>query len=187
MMTSKVLVMLSKLEVNMRITMITLAFCLIANSQLIYSQESDWMEKVNEIQLLSHTYDDVVGILGTPLKYGDETRSLGETFAHKDGEFHAVFASGRCVTTDYSFGKPIGWLVPSWTVILVWFDSKKPLKPASLGLKLDRFRKYEVKDNPGSFVFEDEEAGVSFTVDREGLTNSIEFSPPKKLRHLHCK
>src|SRR5215203_3442292 len=92
-----------------------------------FSQEFEWLKKMKQVNLLSDTYEDVIKIFGKPID-GTSENELAEYFDIKEGRVFAGFESGECVITPYSNGKPIGWKVPSFTVISLSIRFNKRIK-----------------------------------------------------------
>ncbi|MGB7208365.1 MAG: hypothetical protein WBD27_06885 [Pyrinomonadaceae bacterium] len=149
------------------------------------AQDLKWMKKIKQVRLFSHSYDDVIRIMGKPID-GSDQRELSEYFDIDEGRVFVEFASGLCVVTPYSEGKPIGWKVPEWTAISMSFTPNKPFNPRKLTFDTSGFRKYPVSDVPGAFVYENDEIGIDFSVTRKGKVGNVGFYPSSKFDHLRC-
>src|SRR5687768_14324811 len=97
------------------------------------AQSAEWLRRLEQVRLLTHTYEDILRILGRPS--GSSERRLIKSFQSKHGRFVAVFASGQCVISDSGAGRPNGWKVPAWTVISVSFAPKKYIEKSKLPFK----------------------------------------------------
>lgn len=150
-----------------------------------HASEPRWFAKMLEVKLLEHNYADVLRILGQP-NDGTSEPELSEYFNAPEGRYFVYFSSGLCVTPDYSGGEPIGWKVPQYTAISISFTLTKKIKPKKLGLDLRPFRKYEISDVPGAFIFENDHLGIEVGVKRNGFVEIVSFQPPKSKVHLHC-
>lgn len=155
-----------------------------------FSQDFDWLKKMKQIHLLSDTYEDVLKVFGNPID-GTSQRELSEYFDIKEGRVFAHFASGECVVAPDSNGRLTGWKVPAYTVIELSFSPNERMKlkkfAKELKLNLKSFRSYEIYDVPGAFIYENDKIGMSFSVDRKGKVESINFYPPEKLDYLYCR
>ena len=160
------------------------------------AQDPQWLAKMKQVKLLSHTYDDVLKILGKPSDDTEE-KSLIETFDFKQGEMTVLFASGQCLVTPYSDGKPLGWKVPEHTVIEAEFSFEKHLKPKNLKIDLDGFTRTPVKQSPdltpddnrrASFLFEwsNDDLGIDL-FEEYGKISQVTFRPSKQFDYLDCK
>jgi hypothetical protein len=165
-------------------------FCFLLVILFVYTSASgqahEWRQKIAQIRLLEHTYDDVVRILGKPIDRSGE-RKFGAYFDLKVGRVFAVFESGNCVVTPYSNGKPIGWRVPRWTVTRIGFEPYKPISPKTLLVEFQNFRKFPVEDMPGLFSYENDELGIKYSLNDDGKIVDIAYYPATRFQHLHCE
>lgn len=145
----------------------------------------EWYETIKKIKLLSSTDEDIAKLFRKPVRVSSE-RKYAEYVDTSDGRFFFGYASGLCVVTEYSAGKPMGWKVPEWTVIDMSFTPLKGFKPRRLPFSSAGFRSYEVHDVPGAYVHESDALGISYSVHRNGKVESISFDPPVSMNHLHC-
>lgn len=170
-------------------TIFTALFLIIFTSN-VFSQKSEWLEKMQQVKLLSTNYEDVIKIFGNPID-GTYERELSEYFDIKEGRVFALFALGECVVTSYSDGKPIGWKVPAYTITDLSFTPNKRIKlkdfTKQMKLNLADFRSYEISDVPRAFVYENDKIGLDFVIDRKGKVEGISFQPPEALDYLYCQ
>lgn len=167
-------------------SIVLLGFFILLADRSSYPQSENWLSKLNRIQLLADTYDDVVEFLGEPEKKIGEPRSYGEDFQIDEGSVFVVFASGKCVRSPDT-GKLVGWRVPEWTAILIMFFPDKPFTPESAGFRESDFRKSPVDNFPVAFEWENEDKGIILFVRSDGTVKSLQLSPPKSQYHRHCR
>lgn len=162
-----------------------IVFVLFSLAGYLQAGEPRWLSKMREVKLLEHNYADVLKILGQPSDGTSEPAYL-ESFDAIEGRYYVQFETGRCVITDYSNGGPIGWKVPEFTALSISFRPKGKIKPTKLGFDLGSFRKYEISDIPGAYIFENNDLGIDLGIKRNGYLEEVGFQPPKSKRHLHC-
>jgi hypothetical protein len=151
-----------------------------------FCQELSSLQKIKQVELLYDKYDDVIRIMGNPSRKRGP-KELIEHFDLKDGQVNAIFESGRCVLTEYSDGKPLGWKVPEWTISDISFRPRKRVSPRKLGLETKGFDRVPIADVPGAFIFRNEDLGMEYSVTREGKVYEISFFPAKKFDYLLCQ
>lgn len=166
-----------------RLAIVIVVF-MIANSTA-FSQNSDWLVKMNKIHLLTDKYDEVIKVLGDPVG-GSKEKKLSAYFNLPEGRIFVGFASGLCVVTPYSDGKPIGWNVPEWTVIEMSFTPNKPLSRKMIPFDLTTFRKSPFRDSPGAYMLANRELGIDLSMNSKGKITLVGFSPTQKLESMHC-
>ena len=149
------------------------------------AQPSEVIAKMKRLTILSSSYEDVIKIFGTPVD-GTAEKQLSEYFDSLDGRVFVEFASGLCVATAYSDGRPIGWKVPEGTVIGMTYRPKNRITPRELGAKFVGFKKTGVADRPRVFIFRNDRLGVEYVVDAKGQIESISYFPRSSLTRLHC-
>ena len=142
----------------------------------------DWYASVNRFTLLVSGYEDVSKTFGRPAKAIGE-RKYSEYIESPEGRFHVSYETGKCVENH---GNRIGWKVPEWTVIELSFIPRKPIEPRQLPFELNGFRSYPISDVPGAFVYENDDVGISYDLNRKRKVEVISFYPPTSMKHLHC-
>lgn len=170
----------------MRLRIIVLLVLSLFLANEVIAKDPSWLKKMREIRLLVDKYEDVIRILGTP---GDKTveRELSEYFDFPEGRLWVGFATGQCVVTPYSEGKPIGWLVPPYTVIDISFSPDRWIEPKNLGIKnFNGFTAMPIHEGREGIEYVNDELGVDYTVNR-GKIQDITFRPAKKYDYLLCK
>lgn len=172
---------------------------LLFSTNLVSAKDPEWLRKMKQVKLLSDSYDDVIKIMGKPVD-GSSEKELSEYFDFDGGRMFVLFASGLCVVTPYSEGKPIGWKVPEYTVIELSFSPDKHINPKKSFINLKGFTKKPVKyaedysdgatpdDHrraPFLFEYENDELGISY-FEEYGKISDITFYPSKQFDYLHC-
>lgn len=147
--------------------------------------EPEWLTKMKQVRLLSDARNDVFRIFGKEVNDNSEIK-LSASFELEDGQVFVVFASGLCLATADSDGKPIGWKVPVGTVTSISYTPYKPIKPKKLPFDLARFKKDRIEDSVSAYFYDDPEQGINLTVNSKGKIESIGFYPPSKFDYLLC-
>ncbi len=145
----------------------------------LFAQEASLVKKMKSIEILKATRIDIERIFGRP----EHSESpYYHTFKFREGTMNVEYAAGPCNVT-----KRKGWNVPEFTVTSLFLTLSKHLSAQELGLSSIGFRKYPIKDVPGAFVFENEAAGMEYTLTSKRYIESVSFSPKKKYDDLYCE
>lgn len=158
--------------------MSTVIFILILMTGSVSAQQPDWFKKIRAIKLLEASRADVIKLFG---ESKDDINDYNPQYQLIEGEMNIEYSRGLCGPDN-----KIGWNVPEYTVTRIFFFPSIRIKPNSLRLKLTEFRKYEVSDSPGFFVYESDKLGLYFNVKKDGSISSFEFRPSDKYNNLFC-
>lgn len=112
--------------------------------------------------------------------FGPSSGPYDATYTLQDGVLFVEYSSGPC-TPD----RKGGWNVPAYTVVSVRFEPKSKKRFASLKLDLSKFRKAVGKHVGGVTYYTNEEAGITYEVQR-GRVDAIEYLPAKRHHSLLC-
>ena len=165
-----------------RIVLCLILLLFLAN--VVMSEESEWLTKMKQINLLSHNRGDVIKLLGNPVD--DKKESYLWYYDFDEGRMAVLYESGGCVITQESNGKPIGWKVPEWTVIEVSFSPDDWINPKKLNVNFKGFSSKPIYDEPNAVEYVNDNMGIEYTVN-EGKIQDVTFRPAKSLDYLRCK
>lgn len=169
---------------KLRKTLILLLVFLVATN-MVFSQEPDWLVKIKTIKPLFSTRDDVIRVFGEPL--GKKKPSYGEKYDLEEGRMSVIYEIGPCETKIEDGVEVVyGWNVPEWTVIVISFTPNKRINPKKLNINFDNFDSEEIADVPGAIHYENYKTGVGYTV-YKGKIETISFQAEGKYNHLQCK
>jgi hypothetical protein len=148
---------------------------LILLTLFLFGAESIHAQEWRRIEPLKTTRADVEAILGQANGHYEVLYKL------KDGKLSIEYSSGPCRPDRVG-----GWNVPENVVVSMFFSPNQHEKLSELKLDLKKLRKL-VDEHVGGFVYYiDDEAGTTYAIQR-GKLDYIEYGPPKKYDHLHCK
>ncbi|CAN5850130.1 hypothetical protein BH20ACI4_BH20ACI4_28180 [soil metagenome] len=140
-----------------------------------------WYEKLKKIELLKSTLDSVVKIYGQPVEpKGDVVRK----FETPEGNLNISLSTGKC-GTEYKKGYDVDAGIVERITFFV--KEKFRVKPKKLGFDLSKFEKFEVRDVPGIYTYENSDDGIFFGTDKRGLVDELDFQPASEFDDLYCK
>ena len=140
-----------------------------------------WFEKMKKIKLLKSTYKSVVEL------YGESKNPNGyilREFDTPDGTLSVILSIGKC-GTKYKKGFDVEADVIER--ISFYVNKKNRVKVNKLGLDLSKFRKTKISDVPGTYYYENLDAGIHISTDEKGLVEDIDFQPSSEFEGLYCR
>lgn len=136
-------------------------------------------ERWRRITVMKSTREDVERIFGKAMDQGYYT----STYLLAEGNLSVEYSIGNCKSK-------IGWNVPEWTVIKIYYELKTDISytPSDLSIDLNTFDKVGAQQcTPEAQVYIDERNGIECVVVNNKTLLSIAYSPPPQFDSLRCQ
>jgi hypothetical protein len=144
----------------------------------IFAQGPVWFKNIKKIKIFQSTREDVARIFGQPKNPINQYNNIYEL---KEGELDVEYSRGLC-----SSEKREGWNVPEFVITRIFFTPNKQINHKKLLVGSNGFHKYEIRDVPGAFIYENDEKGIRYSITSKGKIEAITFYPPSKYDYLFC-
>jgi hypothetical protein len=153
--------------------LLTVLFCCVFAS----AQPLPELEKVRQIKLLEHTWEDVQKILAEYKLKPQDHRVYVDTFVTENTEIEVYYSEGKCDLGDENFA---GWNVAEWLVEEIEITPKKKIQLKELGLNLSKFKKENrYINNKVPKLYYNQETGITL-VSKNNEVETITILPPQK-------